>query len=42
MGERAQAEAERLISEHEVSPLSKKQEQELDELMKKAAEKLII
>ncbi|MGD8457748.1 MAG: trimethylamine methyltransferase family protein [Anaerolineales bacterium] len=42
MGERAQAEAERLISEHEVSSLSKKQEQELDELMKKAAEKLII
>jgi trimethylamine--corrinoid protein Co-methyltransferase len=37
MAERAQVEAERLISEHEVPPLSKSQEQELNGLMEKAA-----
>jgi trimethylamine--corrinoid protein Co-methyltransferase len=38
MTERAQAEAERIISGHEVPSLSKEQEQELDRIMKKAAE----
>jgi len=41
MGERAQVEAERLLAEHEVPPLSKEQEDELDRLMEEAIEKFI-
>jgi trimethylamine---corrinoid protein Co-methyltransferase len=33
MAERAQAEAERLLREHQVPPLSKQQESELDEIL---------
>jgi trimethylamine--corrinoid protein Co-methyltransferase len=41
MAERAQAEAERLLAEHEVPPLTKDQEQELDEIMQEARRELI-
>jgi trimethylamine--corrinoid protein Co-methyltransferase len=40
MAHRAQAEAERLLAEHEVTPLTKDQEHDLDELMEEAREKL--
>ncbi len=36
MAERAQAQAERLLAEHRVAPLSGEQERELDEIMKEA------
>jgi trimethylamine--corrinoid protein Co-methyltransferase len=41
MAERAQAEAERLLSEHEVPPLDIRQEQELDEIMESARHTLV-
>lgn len=40
MAERAQAEAERILAEHEVPPLSKEQEGELDRLMEEAGGEL--
>jgi trimethylamine--corrinoid protein Co-methyltransferase len=41
MAERAQAEAERLLDEHEVPPLTKDQEKELDEIMEEARRELV-
>lgn len=41
MAERAQAEAERLLAEHEVPPLTGEQERELDAIMQEAASKLV-
>jgi trimethylamine--corrinoid protein Co-methyltransferase len=41
MAERAQAEAELLLSEHQPPPLSSDQERELDEIMREAQEKLV-
>jgi trimethylamine--corrinoid protein Co-methyltransferase len=41
MAERAQAEAERLLAEHEVPPLTGEQEQELDAIMQEAASELV-
>jgi len=41
MVERAQAEAERLLSEHEVPPLTEDQERELDEIMQEAGRGLV-
>jgi trimethylamine--corrinoid protein Co-methyltransferase len=41
MAERAQAEAERLLAEHEVPPLTWEQEHELDEIMSEAARELL-
>jgi len=41
MVERAQAEAERLLEEHEVSPLTDEQELELDEIMREATSELV-
>ena len=41
MAERAQAEAERLLSEHEVPPLTGEQERELDAIMQEAASELV-
>lgn len=41
MAERAQAEAERLLAEHEVESLSPEQERELDKIMEHAAKELI-
>lgn len=40
MAERAQVEAERILAEHEVSPLNKDQEKDLDSLMEEAQQKL--
>ena len=40
MAERAEAEAERILGEHEVPPLTDAQEKELDQLMDEAAKKL--
>ena len=40
MARRAQAEAERLLAEHEVPPLTESQEQELDEIMRQAGQEL--
>ena len=40
MAERAQAEAERILAEHEVTPLTKEQEKELDSLLDEAQKKL--
>jgi trimethylamine--corrinoid protein Co-methyltransferase len=42
MAQRAQAEAERLLAEHEVPPLTEVQEQELDEIMRKAEQELAL
>jgi trimethylamine--corrinoid protein Co-methyltransferase len=41
MADRAQARAERLLAEHRVSPLTGKQERELDEIMQAAARDLV-
>jgi trimethylamine--corrinoid protein Co-methyltransferase len=41
MAERAQAEAERLLAEHQVPPLSADQERELDDIMQEAGRKLV-
>jgi len=41
MAERAQAEAERLLSEHQVPPLADDQERELDEIMREAERELV-
>jgi trimethylamine:corrinoid methyltransferase-like protein len=41
MAERAQAEAEKLISEHEVPPLSEAQEKELDQILEAAQNELV-
>ncbi|MBN1146457.1 MAG: trimethylamine methyltransferase family protein [Anaerolineales bacterium] len=41
MAERAQAEAERLLAEHQVPPLSDDQERELDEIMIEAERELV-
>jgi trimethylamine---corrinoid protein Co-methyltransferase len=41
MAERAQAEADRLLAEHEVPPLSEDQERELDEIMAAAHQELV-
>jgi len=41
MAERAQAEAERLLAEHEVSPLTEDQERELAEIMQQAERELV-
>jgi trimethylamine:corrinoid methyltransferase-like protein len=41
MARRAQAEAERLLAEHEVPPLTEAQEQELDEIMGQAGQELV-
>jgi trimethylamine:corrinoid methyltransferase-like protein len=41
MAERAQAEAERLLDEHEVPPLTEDQERELDEIMEEATRELV-
>jgi trimethylamine--corrinoid protein Co-methyltransferase len=41
MAERAQAEAERLLAEHEVPPLTGEQERELDAIMQGAASELV-
>jgi trimethylamine--corrinoid protein Co-methyltransferase len=40
MAERAQAEAERLLAEHEVPPLAEDQERELEEIMQEAVQDL--
>ena len=40
MAERAQAEAERLLAEHQVPPLAEDQERELDEIMTEAGREL--
>jgi trimethylamine:corrinoid methyltransferase-like protein len=40
MAERAQAEAERLLAEHEVPPLTEDQERELEEIMQGAVQDL--
>jgi trimethylamine--corrinoid protein Co-methyltransferase len=41
MAERAQAEAERLLAEHEVPPLTGEKERELDAIMQEAASELV-
>jgi trimethylamine--corrinoid protein Co-methyltransferase len=41
MADRAQARAERLLAEHDVSPLAGEQERELDEIMQAAARDLV-
>ncbi|MBC8446378.1 MAG: trimethylamine methyltransferase family protein, partial [Chloroflexi bacterium] len=41
MAERAQAEAERLLAEHEVPPLTEDQERELPEIMREAERELV-
>ncbi len=41
MAQRAQAEAERLLAEHEVSPLTKEQERELTDIMRGAERELV-
>jgi trimethylamine:corrinoid methyltransferase-like protein len=41
MAGRAQAEAEHLLAEHEVPPLSDDQERELDEIMASAHRELV-
>jgi trimethylamine--corrinoid protein Co-methyltransferase len=41
MAERAQAEAERILAEHQVEPLSGAQERELDEIMQSAQHALL-
>ena len=41
VAERAQAEAERLLAEHEVPPLTEEQEQELDAIMEEAESELV-
>ena len=41
LAERAQAEAERLLAEHEVPPLTGEQERELDAIMQEAASELV-
>jgi trimethylamine--corrinoid protein Co-methyltransferase len=41
MAERAQAEAERLLAEHQVPPLAGDQERELDEILQKAGQELV-
>jgi hypothetical protein len=41
MADRAQAEAERLLAEHQVPPLSDDQEQELDEILREAMAELL-
>jgi trimethylamine--corrinoid protein Co-methyltransferase len=41
MAERAQAEAERLLAEHQVPPLAEEQEQELTRIMRKAGQELV-
>ena len=41
MAAHAQAEAERLLSEHEVLPLSKEQERELDQILDAASQELV-
>lgn len=41
MADRAQAQAQRLLAEHEVPPLSDDQERELDEIMREAAAELL-
>ncbi|MGA9351996.1 MAG: trimethylamine methyltransferase family protein [Anaerolineae bacterium] len=41
MAERAQAEAERLLAEHEAMPLTEDQERELTEIMQEAERELI-
>jgi trimethylamine:corrinoid methyltransferase-like protein len=41
MVERAQAQAERLLAEHEVPPLTGEQERELDAIMEQAADELV-
>ena len=41
LAERAQAQAERLLAEHEVPPLTPEQERELDEIMRQAEEELV-
>jgi trimethylamine:corrinoid methyltransferase-like protein len=40
MAERAQAEAERLLAEHQVPPLAAEQERALEEIMQAAAQEL--
>jgi trimethylamine--corrinoid protein Co-methyltransferase len=42
MVERAQAEAERLLAEHQVPPLADEQERELDAIMQQAADELVL
>ncbi len=42
MAERAQAEAERILAQHEVPPLAKEQERELDEIMREAERELVV
>jgi len=39
--EQAQAEAERLLAEHEVPPLTEEQERELEEIMREAERELV-
>ena len=39
--ERAQAEAERLLAEHQVPPLTEEQERELEEIMREAESELV-
>jgi trimethylamine:corrinoid methyltransferase-like protein len=41
MAERAQVEAERLLAEHEVPPLTEDQERELTEIMQEAERELV-
>jgi trimethylamine--corrinoid protein Co-methyltransferase len=41
MAERAQAEAERILAEHQVAPLSEAQESELDAIMRQAQQALV-
>lgn len=41
LAERAQAEAERLLAEHQVPPLTEEQERELDGILQRAAEELL-
>jgi trimethylamine:corrinoid methyltransferase-like protein len=41
MAERSQAEAERLLAEHEVPPLTEDQERELTEIMREAERELV-
>jgi trimethylamine--corrinoid protein Co-methyltransferase len=41
LAERAQSEAERILNEHEVPPLSKEQESELDQIMAAAEKELV-
>jgi trimethylamine--corrinoid protein Co-methyltransferase len=42
MAQRAQAEAERLLAEHEAPPLTEAQERELDEIMRKAKQEMAL